>query len=63
MPIHFACSCGNPVSAPDAAAGKIGKCPKCGAAVNVVAATRIEQAKSIGVHCFPLRRAECAGAL
>jgi hypothetical protein len=36
MPIHFTCTvCQNPVSAPDEAAGRVGKCPKCGARVAV----------------------------
>lgn len=30
MAIHFTCAaCGNPVGAPDEAAGKFGRCPKC----------------------------------
>jgi hypothetical protein len=36
MPIHFTCTvCANPVSAPDQATGKVGKCPKCKALVSV----------------------------
>jgi len=33
--IHFTCRCGKEVQAPDSAAGKIGKCPTCGAKVEV----------------------------
>ena len=29
MAIRFKCSCGALISAPDAAAGKRGRCPKC----------------------------------
>lgn len=33
--IHFTCQCGKDVQAPDGAAGKMGKCPSCGAEVKV----------------------------
>jgi hypothetical protein len=36
MAIKFGCTlCGNPVSAPDSMAGKVGKCPKCKARVSI----------------------------
>lgn len=35
MPIKFECSCGKRIEAPDAAAGKKGKCPRCGREVLV----------------------------
>ena len=37
MPIPISCSCGARMSAPDTAAGKRVKCPKCGAALAVPA--------------------------
>jgi hypothetical protein len=39
MPIPVSCSCGAKLKAPDAAAGKKLRCPKCGAAVAVPAGT------------------------
>ncbi len=35
MPISFQCGCGKKIQAPDAAAGKAGKCPGCGNKVTV----------------------------
>jgi len=37
MAIQFKCSCGKVVSAPDANAGKKGKCPGCGAVITIPA--------------------------
>jgi glucose dehydrogenase len=35
MPISVTCACGRKLKAPDAAAGRMAKCPECGAAVPV----------------------------
>jgi len=45
--IHFACrQCGKDVQAPDHAAGKMGKCPSCGAKVQV---PKAHEPKSVGI--------------
>ena len=45
MPIPVTCSqCNSKLQAPDAAAGKRVKCPKCGAAIEVASATTEEAA-------------------
>jgi ribosomal protein L37AE/L43A len=52
--IHFTCSaCKNPVGAPRAAAGKIGKCPKCGARVAVPEAGGAQLAHSLQTAPVP----------
>ena len=38
MPISVRCQCGHALQVPDAAAGKSGKCPKCGQAIRIPAA-------------------------
>lgn len=43
--IHFTCQCGKEVQAPDHTAGKMGKCPACGAKVQVPQA---DESKSVG---------------
>jgi ribosomal protein L37AE/L43A len=52
--IHFTCSaCKNPVGAPRAAAGKIGKCPKCGARIAVPEAEGAQLAHSLQTAPVP----------
>lgn len=52
MPIHVVCSsCGKQLSAPDKAAGRKAKCPKCSAAVQVPhSATRLPAVEAIPSH-------------
>lgn len=52
--IHFSCTvCGNPVGAPRAAAGKVGKCPKCGARVAVPEESGAQLAHSLQTAPVP----------
>ncbi len=37
MPIHVECDCGKSLNVPDKLAGKKGKCPACGAVLNIPA--------------------------
>lgn len=45
MPIRVTCQCGHAIAAPDAMAGKVGKCPKCAKPIKIPAATSATPAK------------------
>ena len=43
MSIKFNCECGKVVSAPDTAAGRMGKCPGCGRQIRIPAASAVQE--------------------
>jgi hypothetical protein len=45
MPIHVECDCGKSLNVPDKLAGKKGKCPACGAVLNIPAGDTDDEPK------------------